>query len=167
MDDDKKHSLGHRAFFIFLFQRIRWVVITAIIVAGLWYLARFFSGYWLVWINYGLEIITLLWIAFFLMVLLRAYLEYRYYTYTFTDEAFVITYGVVVRNEIGALYHQIQNVSIQRGVSDRLIGISRLLIFLDGDESGHAKIMLPAVERKKARLVQKELLVRAKRSVTA
>ena len=94
-------------------------------------------------------------------------MEYHFYTYTFTDEAFIMTSGYIVRNELAALYHQIQNVNIQRGPLDRLAGVSQIVIFMNGSEhsGAHNKIVLPAVGKTKAKLVQKELLVRARKHV--
>jgi hypothetical protein len=47
-----------------------------------------------------------------------------------------------------------------------MVGVSQIIIYLTGAEreSGHTKIVLPGVGRKKAKLVQKELLVRAKKT---
>jgi membrane protein YdbS with pleckstrin-like domain len=165
MDDNRKHHLGHRAFFLFFWKRLGGLVVMALVIVGWWYVGRWLPADWLPWWGYGLEVVSLIGVAYLLIALFRTYLEYRFYSYTFTEEAFIITYGVMVRNEQAALYHQIQNVSVRRGVADRLVGVSSILIFLDGDESGHAKIVLPAVEKKKAKLVQKELLIRARRSV--
>ena len=166
MDDNKKHSLGSRAFYLFLTHRIKWVIILTIVSIGLWYLERWIPDSILPWWNDGVIVLLIIDLGIFLFVLFQTWLEYKYYTYMFTEEAFIMTYGVVVRNEVAALYHQIQNVSIQRGVSDRLMGVSQVIIFLTGAEreSGHTKIVLPAVGRKKAKLVQKELLVRARRN---
>jgi len=117
------------------------------------------------WGNYAAELLLLISIAYLLMVLLRTYFEYRYCTYTFTEEAFVVTNGYITRKEVAALYHQIQNVNIERGPFDRAIGVSGLVIFLAGAQHDvpHNKIFLPAVGKTKAKLVQKELLVRARR----
>lgn len=86
----------------------------------------------------------------------------------FTDEAFMMSSGYMVRSEGAALYHQIQNVNIERGPWDRMAGVSKVVIFLAGSEAStaHNKIVLPAVGKKKAKLVQKELLVRARRHTT-
>ena len=96
--------------------------------------------------------------------MLWTYMEYHFYTYMFTDEAFIMTSGYIMRNELAALYHQIQNVSIQRRPLDRLAGVSKIVIFMNGAEkdAAHNKIVLPAVGKTKAKLVQKELLMRAR-----
>ena len=166
MDNDKKHSLGRRAFFLFFSRRLKGILISCVVVAGLWYAERWTPQEYLPWMQEIVLVALAVVAAYAMFVIFQTWLEYHYYTYTFTDEAFIMTYGVVVRNEVAALYHQIQNVSIQRGVGDRFLGVSQIIIFLTGAEreSGHTKIVLPAVGRKKAKLVQRELLVRAKKS---
>lgn len=163
MDNDKKHSLGSRAFFLFLSRKVKWTVIFVLFTLFCWYIERWLPIAYLPWAQ---EIVFLLWaftVAIFAFTVFEAWLEYRYYTYTFTEEAFIMTYGYFLRIEMAAPYHQIQNVSIQRSILDRFIGVSQIVIFLTGSEqSGHNKLVLPAVGSKKAKLVQKELLVRAR-----
>ena len=165
MDNNLKHSLGHRAFFLFFSRRIKKIVAWFVVTGIFWYLGRFIPQPYLTWEQDGVLVLFLISVVYLVMSIFQTWLEYHYYTYTFTEEAFIMTYGVVVRNEVAALYHQIQNVSIQRGMSDRMLGVSRIIIFLTGAEreSGHTKIVLPGVGRHKAKLVQKELLVRARR----
>lgn len=166
MDNDKRHSLGQRAFFFFFVKHLKKIILMLLVIAAAWYVERWIPDSILPWWQYGLIFLILITAGLIVFLLFHTWLDYRYYTYTFTEEAFIMTHGVMVRNETAALYHQIQNVSIQRGAAERLIGVSRILIFLDGDETGHAKIILPAVSRKKAKLVQKELLVRARQSMS-
>jgi membrane protein YdbS with pleckstrin-like domain len=165
MDNNKKHSLGHRAFFIFFAKRLKGVIFLAILTGVAWYAERWLPQSYLYWADRAVIIIGAVSAAYLLIALFETWLEYHYYTYTFTEEAFLMTYGYLVRNEVAALYHQIQNVSIQRTIGDRLVGVSRIIIFLTGSEreSGHTKIILPGVGGKKAKLVQKELLVRARK----
>jgi membrane protein YdbS with pleckstrin-like domain len=165
MEDHRTHTLGRRAFFLFLSRRIKFAIFLFVLTGAAWYGGRWFSAYYTSWTNYLSEILLLISIAYLLMVLLRTYLEYHYYTYTFTEEAFVVTNGYITRKEVAALYHQIQNVNIERNPLDRMIGVSGLIIFLAGAQHDvpHNKIFLPAVGKTKAKLVQKELLVRARR----
>jgi membrane protein YdbS with pleckstrin-like domain len=168
MENHHKHSLGHRAFILFLSRRIKFAIFLFALTTGLWYGQRWIPVDYLIWSNYVVQVILLLSIAYFLMVLFWTYMEYHFYTYMFTDEAFVMTYGYIVRNETAALYHQIQNVNIQRSPLDRVAGVSQIVIFMTGSEkdAAHNKIVLPGVGRTKARLVQKELLVRARKHVS-
>jgi membrane protein YdbS with pleckstrin-like domain len=169
IENDRKHSLGHRAFFLFLSRRIWWAIFLFLLTAVAWYSERWFpAGEFAIWGTFAVQVLALISLAYFLMVLFWTYMEYHFYTYTFTDEAFIMTYGYIVRNETAALYHQIQNVNLQRSPLDRLSGVSQVVIFMTGSEkdSAHNRIVLPAVGKKKAKLVQKELLVRARKHVS-
>jgi membrane protein YdbS with pleckstrin-like domain len=161
----KKHSLGQRAFFIFLFARIKWAIVLFAITFGAWYVERWVPVDYAFWGSYAVELLLMISIAVFVMIFLRTYFEYRYYTYLFTEEAFIMTYGYLVRNEIATLYHHIQNVNIERSVLDRAIGVSKVIIMMTGSDrdTRRNQIVLPAVGRTRARLVQAELLQRARR----
>lgn len=167
MENHRKHSLGKRAFVLFLSKRIKLVIFLFALTPAAWYSERWTPISYAPWVDYGVQLLALLSALYFLAILLWTWLEYHFYTYTFTDEAFVMTYGYVVRNELAALYHQIQNVNIQRSPLDRMTGVSQIVIFMNGSEhsGAHNKIVLPAVGKKKAKLVQQELLMRARRHV--
>ncbi len=170
MENQKKHSLGHRAFLLFLSHRIKFAIFLFVLTGATWYSERWIptsDPAYAIWGDFAVKVLLLVSITYFLMVLAWTWLEYHFYTYMFTDEAFIMTYGYVVRNETAALYHQIQNVNIQRNPLDRLAGVSQIVIFMTGSErdAAHNKIVLPAVGKKKAKLVQKELLTRARRHV--
>ncbi len=164
-DVNKKHSLGHRAFLLFLLRRINLVLILFAATIGAWYAERWIPIDYAVWGIYATELLFVVSIALFLMIFLRTYFEYRYYTYLFTEDAFIMTYGYMIRNEIATLYHQIQNVNIQRSMLDRTIGVSQIIILMTGSDrdAKRNQIVLPAVGRRKAKLVQAELLRRARR----
>src|SRR5579871_6859155 len=119
LQTDKKHKLGSRAFFVFLFARIKFAVFLFILAFAVWYAERWVPYDYFVWNDYAARILLLVASCYFFFIFLRTYFEYRYYTYFFTDEAFIMTYGYVVRNEIATLYHHIQNVNIERSVVDR------------------------------------------------
>ena len=165
LETRRRHSLGKRAFLLFLSKRIKFVIFLFALAAAAWYSEQWAPAAYAPYVDYGVNLFGLLAMLYFLAILLWTWLEYHYYTYMFTDEAFVMTYGYVVRNELAALYHQIQNVNIERHPFDRMIGVSRVIIYMTGAErdGAHNKIVLPAVGRRKAKLVQKELLMRARR----
>lgn len=168
MENHQKHSLGKRAYLLFLSKRIKLAIFFFVLTGAVWYSERWAPSYYLPFVQYAVELLALFSVLYLLAMLLWTWMEYRFYTYTFTDEAFIMTSGYIMRTELAALYHQIQNVSIQRGPLDRLAGVSQVVIFMNGAErdAAHNKIVLPAVGKTKAKLVQKELLVRARRHVT-
>ena len=95
--------------------------------------------------------------------LFRAYFEYRGYAYRFDREFFLIMRGYLSRQEIGVVYHQIQTVILRHALMDRMVGVSNLIIVMNGaNEYRPAEVVLPALEKKKARLVQQEILRRAR-----
>jgi len=169
MDNHKKHSLGSRAFTFFLLKRIKIAAFLFILAGALWYSAQWLPEYYLMWSEYAAKLIGLLGGAYFVLMFAITYLEYRFYTFMFTEEAFIMTFGYITRKEVAAVYHQIQNVNINRGPLDRLTGVSQMVIFMTGAERepGHNKIVLPTIGKAKAKLVQKELLMRARRHVVA
>jgi uncharacterized membrane protein YdbT with pleckstrin-like domain len=171
MEDHHKHSLGKRAFLLFLSKRMKLVIFLFALTLGAWYGERWIpqaDPVYLIWADFAVKVLAAASAAYFAGILIWTWLEYHFYTYMFTDEAFIMTYGYIVRNELAALYHQIQNVNIQRSPLDRITGVSQIVIFMNGSErdGAHNKIVLPAVGKKKAKLVQKELLVRARRHMT-
>jgi membrane protein YdbS with pleckstrin-like domain len=165
MEDHRTHTLGRRAFFLFLSRRIKFAVFLFLLTGAVWYGGRWLPADYLSWTNYTAQLFLLISITYLFTVVLYTYWEYHFYTYTFTKEAFVVTSGYITRKEIAVLYHQIQNVNIERGPLNRIIGVSEIIIFLSGSQHdvAHNKIVLPAVGKTKAKLVQKELLVRARR----
>lgn len=167
MENDRKHSLGNRAFLIFFFRRIKGVVLLFLVAFGAWYAERWVPQDYAAYGDYATKILFLVAAAYLLLVLFWTLMEYHFYTYTFTDEAFIMTSGYVMRTETAALYHQIQNVNIHRSPLDRLMGVSQIVIFMSGSgqTAPHNKITLPAVGKRQAKLVQKELLVRARRHI--
>jgi uncharacterized membrane protein YdbT with pleckstrin-like domain len=169
MENHRTHSLGKRAFLLFLSRRMRLVLFLFVLTAAAWYSERWSPPDYAPFVDYGVSLLALFSVLYFLAVILWTYMEYHFYTYMFTDEAFIMTSGYMMRTELAALYHQIQNVSIQRNPFERLIGISKIVIFMNGSEkdAAHNKIILPAVGKTKAKLVQKELLIRARQHVTS
>lgn len=165
MENHKKHSLGRRAYFLFLSKRIKPAVFLLIVTGALWWSQDVVPADYVGWAVYVTELVFLISCGVLVFLLFQTWLEYRFFTYMFTEEAFVMTQGYVTRNEVAALYHQIQNVNIYRSPGDRLAGVSKIVIFMTGNEkdSPHNKIVLPAIAKNKAKLVQKELLSRARR----
>jgi membrane protein YdbS with pleckstrin-like domain len=140
------------------------VIFFFVLAVAAWYSERWAPPYYVPFVDYGVNLLALFSVLYFLAIILWTWLEYRVYTYTFTDEAFIMTSGYIMRTELAALYHQIQNVSIQRNPLERIVGVSKIVIFMNGAEkdAAHNKIVLPAVGKTKAKLVQQELLIRAR-----
>jgi uncharacterized membrane protein YdbT with pleckstrin-like domain len=117
------------------------------------------------WADFWFEVICLAWVGFMIFILFSSYFEYRGYSYRFDDEYFHVTNGYITKNETGVVYHQIQHVTIKRGIFDRLIGVSNLIIVMNltGGNPSTSHIVLPALNKNKAKLVHRELLRKAYR----
>jgi uncharacterized membrane protein YdbT with pleckstrin-like domain len=169
IENHRTHSLGKRAYLLFLSKRMKLVIFFFVLAAAAWYSERWAPPNYAPFVDYGVTLLALFSVLYFLAIILYTYMEYHFYTYMFTDEAFIMTSGYIMRNELAALYHQIQNVSIQRNPFERMVGVSKIVIFMNGAEkdAAHNKIVLPAVGKTKAKLVQKELLIRARQHMTS
>jgi len=166
MDHETIHYLGKRAFSLFLLHRIKLVLGLSALTWLAWYAKDRSPAEYLIWVEYVAQLLLLLSIAWFVYIFIRTYLEYRRYTYQFKEEAFMLTDGYFVRNETAVAYHHIQSVNIRRTPLDRIFGVSQLVILLIGSDHTHQpKVTLPGIGKRKARLVQQELLVRARRQL--
>lgn len=163
-ENNKKHRLGHRAFTLFFLRKTKFLIFFVALSAAASYAERWMPPVYAPWGDYAVKMLGLLCVAYFVLLFTETYLEYRYFTYLFTDEAFMMTSGYLMRTEMAALYHQIQNVNILRSPLDRLIGVSRIVIYMTGDRAApQNQIVLPGVGKTKAKYVQKELLTRARK----
>ncbi len=165
MDFDRRHHLGKRAFTLFFLKQLKLALFLVAAAVLLWLWSGRATGNMTLYVDYAARLMALLALGWLVYVFLRTYLEYRRYTYHFQDNAFVVTRGLFVLNEIAVVYHQIQTVTLVRSVLERAVGVGRIVIVLAGP--GHAasrefRIELPGVGHEKARLVQKELLHRAR-----
>jgi len=117
------------------------------------------------WADFWFELVFFVWAGWAVFILFRSYFEYRGYSYRFDDEYFHVTKGYITRNETGVVYHQIQHVTIERGIFDRMIGVSNLIIVMNltGNNPSASHIVLPALNKNKAKLVHRELLRKANR----
>src|SRR3989344_2693411 len=165
MESHITHSLGHRAFFIFLFRRIKMSLFLFLLAGLTWYYRSAVSAAYVTWMDFAWKTILLIATVFFSAILLWTYLEYNRHTYRFGEEAFMVMCGYVVRDEVAVVYHHIQSVNIRRKPMDRIVGVSQIVIIMTGTdrESQRSQIVLPALARDKARLVQNELLARARK----
>src|ERR1700677_4378192 len=97
IENERKHSLGRRAFILFLSRRIKFAIFLFVLSFAAWYSERWVPALgdpaYPIWADFIVKILFLISIAYFLMVIFWTYMEYHYYTYTFTDEAFIMTYG--------------------------------------------------------------------------
>lgn len=165
LDTNRTHRLGFRAFLLFLGKGIFLLALLAIALGWVWwYGAIYIPKSYVIYYDYALKLFALILGACFSFVFLRAFMAYQAHVYRFDDEYFHLTKGYLDRHEMGVVYHQIQTVTVRRGIGARLVGLAQLTIVTSGGQGGVHEVQLPAIDMRKARLIQQELLARAKRS---
>lgn len=118
------------------------------------------------WGDYSIRLLFVAWCGLMAFIVLRSFIEYRSHSFRFDNEFFHVMRGYFLKDEIGVVYHQIQHVNLKSGVFDRMVGVRHLVIVMNSASSESAKniITLPALDRNKAALVQRELLRKAHHS---
>ncbi len=105
--------------------------------------------------------------AFLIISLVWAKLTVHFYRYELTDAGFRKELGVIYKKYVTVPYDRIQNVDINRGILDRLLGLSSLMIQTAGASSGVAGAtegVLPGLSREVAEQLRDELIARARQS---
>src|SRR5579872_7142540 len=87
LENNKKHSLGERAFIIFFFGRVKFLGLLIAVTIGVWYADRWVPPTYSMWSEYAAHLLLAITVAYFFFVFLETYMEYRYYTYLFTEDA--------------------------------------------------------------------------------
>lgn len=164
LDTGRTHHLGFRAFFLFLgWGSFLIVLLVAALCAWWWYGARFVPDPYVVYYDYSVKLFALLIAGYATYKLAASYFAYRAHAYRFDDEFFHLIKGYISRHEVGVVYHQIQSVTVHRSLGARLVGVADLVI-ITSSGGGASDAHLPGLDMRKARMVQRELLMRAKRS---
>lgn len=109
--------------------------------------------------------------GFLLLVILSyviAYLTYKFYKYELTDECFKKEQGIIWKKYVYIPYEKIQNVDINRGPLDRILGLSNISIQTagySGVNSGGASSLsegyLPGVSKDEGEFLRDELIKRS------
>ncbi len=102
-------------------------------------------------------------IFFALFCYIWARLTYRFYLYDLTEQGFQKEYGVIYKKYVTIPYDRIQNIDINRGILDRILGLSRIQIHTAGVGGvALAEGRLPGLSKEVANQIRDELLARAK-----
>ncbi len=111
--------------------------------------------------------------AFLVLCFVWAKLTYHFYRYELLDAGFRKEYGVIYKKYTTIPYDRIQNVDIDRGILDRILGLSSLNIQTAGASAtvsrygvmgGGAEGRLPGLSREVAEQLRDELIQRARQS---
>ncbi len=118
-------------------------------------------GSGLAWLS---EFGWLLWLIAVLVVFALAFvwakLVYHFYLYELTEEGFRKEFGVIAKKYVTIPYERIQNINIQRGLLDRLLGLSSLKIFTAGSGmsgAAGAEGFLPGLSKDTAEELRNQL----------
>jgi uncharacterized membrane protein YdbT with pleckstrin-like domain len=167
LEPGRVYRLGQRAFLLFLSKRMKLAAFLLALTGLFWWGRGSVAPEYFELADYGMKLSGLLFLTVMIVNVLRTYLEYRRHTYTFEEEAFMVHRGYVIRQEIAIVYHQVQNVNIRRDMLDRMLGVSQVIVVMVGSNDGlnlrQSDMTLMAIDRHKAKLIQKELLRRARR----
>jgi uncharacterized membrane protein YdbT with pleckstrin-like domain len=160
---NERYRLGKRAFLLFLVWRAK--LPSAILAATLlfWYSHDWVPTSYAYLISYAVEAGFLLFAVTLLLRIARTYFEYAGYSFTFEKEYFAIRQGYIAKSEISIAYHQIQHVNLRSNFFDQMFGICHLTLVMAGNDRAKDTIVLPAVGRRRAQLVQKELMHQSRR----
>jgi uncharacterized membrane protein YdbT with pleckstrin-like domain len=172
------NTLGKKTLAIFVLQRVQaafiFLVISIVlfVLQGQSFLAKIPTGSTSLnisgWVGLGALVILGLFIIFFLIGFLVAWLDYTNYKFALGEDSLKIKRGVLNKEEVAIPYRQIQDVDIDRDLSFLMLGLSRIVILTAGhedepkdEESGESEGMLPAIDKDLAEWLQAELLKRA------
>lgn len=95
-----------------------------------------------------------------------SWLLYITYKYMLDADSLKVKRGILSQEQVAIPYRQIQDVTIERSITYRLWGLSRLIILTAGREeekgdTGESEGILPALDKDVAEKLQEELLSRA------
>ncbi|MBU6500411.1 MAG: PH domain-containing protein [Patescibacteria group bacterium] len=100
------------------------------------------------------------------MTFFISWLFYVTYKYMLDVDSLKVKRGIFSQEQVAIPYRQIQDVTIERSITYRLWGLSRLVILTAGHEdakdgTGQSEGILPALDKDVAEKLQEELLRRA------
>ena len=108
------------------------------------------------WITFF--VVFLVWVLVFLIL---AKLTYHFYRYELREEGFRKESGIIWKKYHTIPYGRIQNVDIYRGISDRILGLSHILIQTAGSSNLYFQEgKLPGLSVKVAEQLRDELIKR-------
>jgi uncharacterized membrane protein YdbT with pleckstrin-like domain len=168
MTENVYHNLGEKAYwclvskkttpgFVFLLLALILSVLRAKGILPVQVLAAARTGSWAI---FAIAILALV-IAF-----ITSRLEYKSSAFMLSPDALKLRRGVLRQGEFAIPYRQIQNIEIERSLSQRMLGLSRLEVETAGEETdptekGNAEGVLPSIDSAIAEALRDELLRRA------
>lgn len=162
MEQNVFSQLGPKTFFLLLIHRL-WAGLLFLILAFVVnLLSRPFPLLWdISLIGVGLGVFLLF------ISICAGWLDYYRYRIELADDSISITRGVIRTKEAVIPYKRIQNIMLERGIFDQIIGTSHLRFSIshaEGEqqsEMSRIPIILPALQYALAEHLQNELMKRA------
>jgi putative membrane protein len=112
----------------------------------------------------GLPALIVFGIVAILFIVIGAWIEYASVKFMFDDFAFHIEHGLISKSEIAIPFRQIQNVSHQQTLGEKMWGIVRVIVETAGtDDMRNARSggVLPVLDADLAFALEQELLRRS------
>lgn len=114
----------------------------------------------------GLISSALMVLSFFIIIVgaIRGWIKYVSCTFVLGEYALIIRRGILSKRETSIPYRQIQNVDISQSFSNRMMGVSKLVILTaghdDNDNTGESEGIFDVIQSSVASELQEELLKR-------
>lgn len=170
--------LGGKTLMIFVFQRIGSPLILLLVAIGLFsikgepFVTQVPIANFPAYLNLLALACFILFVLFFLLAFFISWLYYANYKFALGDNSLKIKRGVFDQEEVAIPYRQIQDVDLERPLTFRFMGVSRIAILTAGhedrprssgepDEHGQSEGYLPILDKDLAEWLQAELLKRA------
>lgn len=101
----------------------------------------------------------------YLVAIFIGWLEYSHYGVFIEEENFTVAKGLFNEEERGIAYKFVQEVRIDRSISDQAFGVSTITVMVIGEAEGVpfselTKIVLPVIEKNTASAIQADILNR-------
>jgi uncharacterized membrane protein YdbT with pleckstrin-like domain len=174
--EEAYQKLGGKTLMIFVLQRIQASLVLLVVsiilfaVKGQSFLAQVPIPNFGYYIYLAALACFILFVIFFLLSFLIAWLIYINYKFSLGENSLKIKRGILTKEEVAIPYRQIQDVDIARDLSFQMLGLSRIVILTAGheddpksvtSESGESEGFLPALDKDLAEWLQTQLLQRA------
>ncbi len=171
---DTKQKLGIRVFYYYLYQRIIAGVILLIvssvfnsmkeaIASKLSFVIPFVMTDMIV--TYCSDALYILAIIVLIGGVIISWLDYISCSFTLDDFAFKITRGIFGKREISIPYRQIQDINIEQSFSNKMLGVSTLVVLTAGndndDKEGEAEGVFRVIDSRVAEQIRENILQKA------
>jgi len=174
---EQYQTLGKKTLMIFTLERIQASLLLLLVSIGLFaiqgqpFLAQLQIPNINQYVGLAAWVCLTLFAIFFLLSFFIAWLIYINYKFCLGEDSLKIKRGILNKEEIAIPYRQIQDVDIDRDLSFRMMGLSRIVILTAGHEDsrdsgddplerGQSEGYLPALDCDLAEWLQAQLLQR-------